>query len=165
MGIYTQSKLVLSAPISIVSYTIYNLQFDSVTTSLKCSWAHSMSEMMDGMSDNPVSVREYSTRGGTSAYPWRLTRLLCSRFFNVWESIFCEQSVIRRRISLNRNTPVSLLFNMKRTSNDHLSPKRLITCLMGQAKYSALISAIIHDFAAKVTNSYRITKLYLVNLS
>ena len=34
------------------------------------------------------SVREYSTRGGTSAYTSRCTRWLCSRFFKVCESIF-----------------------------------------------------------------------------
>ena len=39
-------------------------------------------------------------------------------------------------ISLKRRKPVSLLWSMKNTSIDHLSPKRLTTCLMGQAKYS-----------------------------
>ena len=59
----------------------------AVTTSSKCTMAHSMSERTGGMRDLPVSVREYSTRGGTSAYTSRCTRWLCSRFFKVCESI------------------------------------------------------------------------------
>lgn len=38
----------------------------SVTTSSKCSFPQSMRAMMAGISERPVSVREYSTRGGTS---------------------------------------------------------------------------------------------------
>ena len=35
------------------------------TTSSKCCCAQSINEVIDGMSDLPVSVREYSTLGGT----------------------------------------------------------------------------------------------------
>jgi hypothetical protein len=38
----------------------------SVTTSSKCSLPQSMRAVMAGISERPVSVREYSTRGGTS---------------------------------------------------------------------------------------------------
>lgn len=138
--------------------------YQSVTTSLKCSFPQSMSDKITGIRDLPVSVSEYSTRGGTSGNTSLCTRWLCSRFFNVWESIFCEQSVIWWRISLNLNTPLSLLLNKKSTNIDHLSPKRLITCLMGHEKYSAFISAITPMFSAKVTKSYQVTARDYVNL-
>ena len=111
-------------------------------TSLKCSLPQAIRALRTGINDFPVSVREYSTRGGTSGYTSRCTRWLCSRFFNVWESIFCEQSVIWRRSSLNRSTPASLVWSIYNTNKDHLSPKRLTTCLIGQARYSAFTSVL-----------------------
>lgn len=57
----------LSEPRPVTRYLRWEKKtLQSVTTSSKCSFPQSMRAMMAGISERPVSVREYSTRGGTS---------------------------------------------------------------------------------------------------
>ena len=47
---------------------------------------------MSGMSVSALSVRRYSTRGGTSAYTFLDTRSSASSAFSTSDSIFCDMS-------------------------------------------------------------------------
>ena len=48
--------------------------YSTVTTSSKCSFPQSMRAVRTGIKEHPVSVSEYSTRGGTSGKTCRCTR-------------------------------------------------------------------------------------------
>jgi hypothetical protein len=89
-------------PVGLTGYTTW-----LATTSSKCCFAQSMSEAIGGMSDSPVCVSEYSTRGGTTGIHLSLYQVVVLQvFLSVDESIFCEQSDMWRWSSLNA-TPLS----------------------------------------------------------
>ena len=75
-----------------------------------------MSASRTGISERPVSVSEYSTRGGTSENTSRCTRWLRSRFFSVCESIFCEQSVISNFYKFLMERVDTKAFGLKKSS-------------------------------------------------
>jgi hypothetical protein len=58
------------------------------------SLAHIIRLLICGSKDVALSVREYSTLGGTSAYTCLLTKPSSSRVLKVTVSIFCEMSGI-----------------------------------------------------------------------
>ena len=78
----------------------------------------------------PISVREYSTFGGISAYTFLEIKPSHSRLFKVSVKTLGEISGIALLISLKR--VASFSDNTQRTSIDHLPEKRAIIFLTGQ---------------------------------
>lgn len=92
--------------------------------------AHSVSCAISGTSERPISVRRYSTLGGTVGYTFLATRASASNVLSVPDSTREETSGIRRHSSLKRTHSCSLITNT--TNNAHLLPKRAITFRTGQ---------------------------------
>jgi len=73
----------------------------------------------------PSGVSSYSTRGGTSAYTWRVSMPSRSRLRTVAVSILWDIPGILRFRSENRPRNAGLPLRMKITNRLHLSPTRL----------------------------------------
>ncbi len=86
----------------------------------------------------PVSVNEYSTRGGTSGYTSRCTRPSRSIWRRFAVSTFWEMLPIERRNSLNRIVPFS---RSRRISTFHLS--EIISNVVSTGHAGNLRSAVI----------------------
>lgn len=75
------------------------------TITVRVRFAHATRCPKGSSSERPTGVSQYSTEGGTVGCTVRPTSPSRCRPRNVWVSIFCEISGMRRRNSLNRTSP------------------------------------------------------------
>lgn len=141
-----------------MSYKNYRL-----FTCLKFSIAQETRLPICGMRLFPVSVSEYSTFGGTSAYTLRFIKPSASKFFKVSVSTLGEMSGMALPMALKR---VALFSESTHsTSIAHLPEKRAMTFRIGQVsmrvyffRFSCNSNAFIHYFTY-----VRVSILHLCN--
>lgn len=106
--------------------------------------AHSVSWMMCGMSESPMSVSRYSTLGGTTGYAFLEISPSASSVRSVPDNTRDETSGISLHSSLNRITSCSWM--MSRTRKAHLFPNRAMTLRMGQNSMMEFFSSFFCIF-------------------
>ncbi len=109
------------------------------------STAHPTRLLRCGRSPFPDSVRQYSTRGGTSGYTFRVTKPSASSERSVTVSIRCEISPMDLWMSLNRMVPFAL--KVTSVSSDHLSPSRLSISRMGQVPVCKKVFIFFREYS------------------
>lgn len=115
---------------------------------LMCFCAHSVNWIMNGTRDVPVSVKLYSTLGGTIGWTILSISSSASNVRSVPESTRDDMSSISLPSSLKRKTLFSLNINM--TNNAHLLPKRVITFRTGHISMTVFVFSFFSYYVIRV---------------